>query len=555
MFFGIIWRRNNPEGNITLNAFSRELGEYDLFNAEKRVLEGENPELIERRLSRLQNQVRSVEDQLSVLKRRRILSFTDRRYIAAYAKAAREAAEAFPHSAPLALTASEAVILADTAISAEVSDLLRSYSARISQNRFGLPELSVHILAGNLENPGRAAGTPGLENLLSLDLSGFPNQTRLDLLVDEFLLRALKGNIPGATVRLNSLLAAAETQRSGADLKRMGAEFFYDHNNPLKAAELFSQLSEERDMARAADALVLAGELPGARNIWLALSSGTAGNTQGTLTGNLQRNFQGNFPQVRNRSLYNLAASSVNRREEASWLEAVFSGRSQNEQTALEDSTMVFSVIRYTRILDTPRSIAVLDELKQHPLLDLELLRRRLETWPHNRAAAEVWMLIERNNENDALYEWAAWYFDHQKLYAETQRLLREADRKAMSGSWIDLHRSLALIRDGKTPEGEKILKDAERRYPDWRIYANLGRIQESRRAVNAAVEYYEAAAALVRENTAAALVQMRLSRCLQALGRGRESLRALEYAQELDPDNLNIRRELARELARENTR
>jgi len=42
-------------------------------------------------------------------------------------------------------------------------------------------------------------------------------------------------------------------------------------------------------------------------------------------------------------------------------------------------------------------------------------------------------------------------------------------------------------------------------------------------------------------------LVQMRLSRCLGAIGRSAESRKALERALELDPNNLNLRRELRR--------
>jgi tetratricopeptide (TPR) repeat protein len=240
------------------------------------------------------------------------------------------------------------------------------------------------------------------------------------------------------------------------------------------------------------------------------------------------------------------------------------SQRPQREQAP--DSTETFSVIRYTRLLDSARSIAILDDYKQNPLLDLELLRRRLETLPPTRAAAEVWLLLGRHPEEEALFEWAAWYFDHQKLFDETARLVKDAARKGMAGSWTDLHRSFALLREGKIFEGEKLLRDvyaretsfqgAGNRNADWRIPANLGRIQESRRAIPAALELYEAAAALIAgqrpaENAAAALVQTRLSRCLEALGRIRESRRALEYAAELDPTNLNIRRELRRFDAR----
>ena len=545
VLFGLILRRDVPvKGSYSENSFTRELREYDLFDGPKRALEGEEIQQIEKRLSRLQKQARGVEEQLSVLKRRRVLALLDRRYINAYEKAAHEAAEAFAHSVPIAAVAAEAAVLGADGAQA----LLKNYAGRLSQNRFGSLELSVHVLAGNLEDPATAAALPGLETLLSRDFA-CPPQTRINLLADEFLLRALKGDIPGASARLSFLIAEAPHDTG---LQRMGAEFFYDHNNPLKAADLFSRLAAsgksdgERDIARAADALVLAGEIPGARNIWLALSSpdNAAAN---------ERPGDGFSGQIRYRSLYNLAASSADSQEKLSWIEKLLSFRSQRGLAM--DSTGIYSIIRYTRLLDTPRSIAVLNELvlnerRKIPLLDLELLRRRLDTLPPNRAAAEVWLLLGRQSEDEDIYEWAAWYFDHQRLYGETARLLKEAARKRMSGPWIDLHRSLALIREGKTSEGEKILlylSEKEAGPLSWEIFANLGRIREGRRAVPAALEAYQSAAALVADKAAAAQVQIRISRCLEALDRIRESRNAMEYALELDGENLNIRRELRR--------
>ena len=529
------------------SSFSRELKEYDLSGMQKRALEGENPDLIERRLARLQKLAGGVEQELSVLKRRRALALTDRRFIQGYAKAAREAAETYAYSAPIAAVASEAVVSAEAIImggasgvpgsasgsashsvplSENTAVLLKKYSQRLSQNRFGLLQLAVYVLAGELDNPVRAAALPGLENLLSLDFSGFPEQIRTSLLLDDFLLRSYRGDIANATRSLNVLLTGASRE-----IVRMGAEFHYDHNNPLRAAELFLALtrgenSTERDAAMAAGALVLAGEIPGARNIWLSLSSPeVSGNT-------------------RSRSLYNLAASSAGNEEKISWLEKIFSLRST-------DSTAIYSIIRYTRLLDSSHSIAILDSenLRQNPLLDLELLRRKLESWPPTRSTAEVWMLLNRKKGNEDLFEWAAWYFNHQKLFDELGRLLKEAGRSGMTGSWLNFHRGLAFLREGNTDEAEKIFREvrSRKRPSDWHIPANLGRIQEGRRAISAALEFYEEAAAMAKGQAGAAQLQMRLSRCLEALGRTREARRALESALESDPDNFDIRRELRR--------
>ena len=510
-------------------SFARELRSYDLYNAPKRVLDGENPAQIERQLLALQKQARGVEEHLSALKRRRVLALIDRQYIASYKKAALDAAKTFGYSGVLAAVASDALAMGSDQLSAEERGLLKNYASQISQHRFDSLELGAHILAGSLETPSGAAAIPAMERLLAQEIPGLPRQEKQDLIIDDFLLKAVRGDVPGATARLNTILSGeAGTNES---VRRMGAEFFYDHHSPLRAGELFSRLHGAQDIERAADSLVLAGEIQGARNIWIALAS----------------------PE-HYRSLYNLAVSSAGPEEEKSWLEKLLvrgSGLGENH------IHRTYGVIRYTRLRDTEQSIAILKELKTNPLLDLELLRRRLEILPPTRSTAEVWMLINRNAEDEDLYEWAAWYFDHQKLYGETERLLKEAGRKGMASPWIELYKSLFLLRDGKINEAEKILKNAsvrqdDRRWRNWRIQANLGRIHENRRAFSAALDYYEEAARMTGEQRfmdkpSAALLQMRIGRCLEALGRAREAARVMGYAAELDPQNLNIVRELRR--------
>jgi len=549
----------------TATTFTGELRAYDLYDAPRRVLEGENPVRIEERLSRLQRLAGSVEEQLSVLKRRRVLAQIDRRYIASYQKAAGEAAEAYSYSSPIAAVAAEALLLGGAPVGDDV-DRLRDYGSRVAQSRFGLLELGIYFFTGDIENPARAVALPGIDRLLAEDYPGLPEQTRRDLLLDDFLLRAYRRDVSGASQRLDVLLAASSESMIMAqiptELTRLAAEFFYDHNNPLRAAQFFLALAGEADIERAADSLFLAGEISAARNVWFTLSSGTM---------NVDLVARPAEMPVRTRSYYNLAATAATREEEAYWMEQLFSAasiaanssRSSSSGSPVQvpmDDTRIFSVIRYSRLLDTDTASAIigdaiLGDYRENPLLDLELLRRAIDSWPPTRAAAEVWMLLGRHPSNEAVYEWAAWFFELKKLYSETDRLLLEASRKGMLGSWYDLHRGLALLRAGRTDEGERLFKEAVQGSvsPDWRILANLGRINESRRAISTALEYYESAAALVSENkfpsdkVSAAQVQMRISRCLEALGRLEESRRAVEYAYELDPDDINIRRELRR--------
>jgi tetratricopeptide (TPR) repeat protein len=259
------------------------------------------------------------------------------------------------------------------------------------------------------------------------------------------------------------------------------------------------------------------------------------------------------------RSLYNLAATAADPGEEKAWLEKLFTGLNADPAGPVEAGVSagtpaaVFGLIRYTRILDTPRSIVILAEegLKKNPLLDLELFRRRLDTWPPDKSLAEAWLLLGRHPEEERLYRWAAYFFDSRKQYAETAQLLKNAANKQIAGPWLDLHRALAFIREGKVSGGEKILKDAlaERDlFPGaaWLYNANLGQISESRGSFQAALDYYRTAAALVTDK-ATARIQLRIARCLKVLGQDRESRRAVEKALELNPDNLDARYELRR--------
>ena len=276
-------------GNPIIKAeetFARSLREYDLFDAPRRVFQGENPEQIESQLSNLQRQVFTIEEQLSVLKRRRALAMIDRNYIPAYRRASQQAAQEFPYSTPLAAVAADALVLAPSPLSNEDRALLSDYASRISQIHLGFLELSMHVLAGNLEDPVRASALPWLPQLLSMNFQGLSDQVRRDFQLNDFLLRAHNRDITGASQRLTSLLAE---EPDAAGIRRMGAEFFYDHNNPMRAAELFLSLGEETDINRAADALALAGEIPAARNIWLVLSGD-------------------NIDRIRLHSYYNLAS-------------------------------------------------------------------------------------------------------------------------------------------------------------------------------------------------------------------------------------------------------
>jgi tetratricopeptide (TPR) repeat protein len=169
---------------------------------------------------------------------------------------------------------------------------------------------------------------------------------------------------------------------------------------------------------------------------------------------------------------------------------------------------------------------------------------------PLDRGAAEVWLLLGRHPGNEDLLEWAAWFFDHQRQYGELALLIKAADRERTQGRvfsrpWLDLRQGLSLMRESRLEEAMELLRPLAGE--NWEAAANLGRIMESRRSPTAALEYYELAARGAKTKEDASRIQFRMSRCYKSLGQEGESLRALEYALELNPDNLNARLELRR--------
>ena len=511
LLFSLVFRDGGIFPEKSGENFYRDLEKYDA------ALGFEEPLDLEKRLDKLEKTAKGQDDWLSVLKRRRNLAYKDSVYLKGYQNSALEAVKTFPFSEVMAAVAGEALIQGP--ITAETAEFAKEFAGRLNQPRFYTLALSLYILAGNLKSPQQAAEIPEFHRFLNVDL---PSGLRELILTDDILLGILEKKADSAT-RISELI---RSNRGPGD-RLLGAEFYYDYGNPLRGAQLFSQLGDDYT-GRTADALALAGEIQAARNLWTALA-----------------NSPGADPEVYNNLFYNLAATATDEREAASWLEKIFTGAA-----GTEGKNLPYAVIRYSRLLNTFGSIAILEKqkLQDYPLLDLELLRRRMETLPLNQCTAEVWLLLGRNPETEELYRWAAWYFDRQKLYAETAQLLKIAARNGITAPWINVCLALSMMREGNSGEGYRVLEaEFKNQSADWRIPANMARFLESQRSPSAALSLYQEAADLAKNPLDLSQVQFRLYRCLQTLGRFEESIMALEYAAELDPDNLNVKMEISR--------
>ena len=533
-------------GTETEGGFYQLLREYD--RASGTLAAGESG------LDRLEKKAAAVEEWLSVLKRRRRLAAINPQYIPALRQSAERARAAYPYSEPIAAVAASALIQ-NAAISPAAAAELRSMLPLLAASRLDPLRFALHALLGDFKNPGAA-----LENLPP-DLAAAPVTASLGrtlpaaeaeaLAVDLAIIKTLKGNYPAAAAEIQGLLsghAFAGGENPSAAFILLAAEYHYDFGELTRSAELFSLLADDAALGRQADALWLAHFPAAARAIWSLADSP--------------------------RGLYNLAASAATPEEAAAILQ-----RLAVLNDLADSPSRCYGLIRYSRLLDAPRAVALLEaEAPASPphdgagvslaaLNDLEILKRRTEIGEVRRLVAETWLLVGRYPQAEELYRWGAWYFDLQRNYGETARLVQTAARQGFTGQWLNLHKAIGLMREGNLDEAESLLVSIPALSADWPVAANLGRILESRHAPAKAIERYGAAGAALaaalagsdkaaqtgsgqdedQSRETASRIQVRIAGCFKSLGRIDESRRALEYALDLNPQNLSARLELHR--------
>jgi hypothetical protein len=518
------------------SAFHRLLREYDFKS--RQILESGSVtaqrrefERLDNDLDRLEKKAEGVESWLSVLKRRRQLASIDFRHEEPYRQSARRAAQTFPYSEPIAAVAAAALIH-NAAITTAGEAYLREVLPLLTRSRFAPLRLSLHVLLGDFKNPEKAAA-----NLpRGFTVSEYSAASTLEaefIFPDLALLKILAGEIPAAAIDIQAALTAFPSPA----LIRLAAEYFYDFGDLLRSAELFSMLPDEAALIRQADALWLAGYTDNARTIWAMLTA------------------EQNITALHGKALYNLALTAQTGEEEAALLGRLV------RHSAGDDPIRRFGFIRFSRLLEAAEALAVLNAEKKpaEPLIELEILKRWTEMGELPRMIAETWLLVDRYPETEDLYEWGAWYFNLQRNYTENANLLKTAARHNFTGYWVNLYGALQQIHEGNLDAADDMLAAVNAEDGHWAAAANRGRVLESRRAPARALENYEKAAAAVLElddpsaegvtdsRKAASRIQVRIAFCLKSLGKIEESRRALQYAIDLNPDNLTARMELDR--------
>jgi len=112
------------------------------------------------------------------------------------------------------------------------------------------------------------------------------------------------------------------------------------------------------------------------------------------------------------------------------------------------------------------------------------------------------------------------------------------------SAHWVEVCRAIQLMFGGDIETAENILRSIPAEEADWTVHANLGRNIEAQRSPSRAIEQYNLASLKTENPKTSAKIQFRIAKCFYALGRPDEALRALQYAAEMDPENLAVRLE-----------
>jgi len=491
-------------------SFSRLLRDYDEAFGELTGTEREFAYL-NRELDSIEKKALGVESWLSVLKRRRALAAVHPPSDENYRSSIDRALKAYPMSQPIAAIAAAALVK-NTAVTPQAEVNLRNLLSLFHDPEFNNLRLSLYVLLGSFRDPARAS-------LLPDDIASDGTEA---VNADLAILKTLRADYRGAAADIQAMLNS-HLPLSAPSL-RFAAEYFYDFGDLRRSAEIFNMIDDEKALVRQADALYLAGFTDMPRSIWTMLTASSNEN-----------------------SLYNLAITSVDAEEAASWLEKLVSLDSSSDSGCFQAG-----LIRYSRLLDYQNALSLLQNTEGadpslYPFVDLEICKRNSQSQESGRQAAEAWLLLDRHPENEDLYNWAARLFFFQRLYPEAKILLRRAAQFQFEGQWVPLYNAVLLMNEGDTDEAQEMLRSIPAQDADWAVSANLGRILEAERSHIRAIEQYEAASERTQNPKTASRIQLRIARCSLTLGHSNEARRALEYALELDPENLSAGLELER--------
>jgi hypothetical protein len=488
------------------DSFSSILRKYDLIADEIYGTQREYDRL-HNELDRLEKKAISVESWLSILKRRRSLAKIHQPSLENYRVSVNNALKAFPQAQSILAIASAALVK-NAAVNRDIESRLRDWLPYITDSSFNTLCLSLHVLLGDFNSPQKAQALPA-----NLYTDGTESIT-----VDFTILKLLRKDYHGAASDVQMMLNGEPSLQT----LLFAAEYNYDFGDLLRSAELFSLLNSTGAMSRQADASYLAGFPEIAASIWTMLAPHET-------------------------SLYNLASISEDSNIAADFLEKLIMLESPSNTNAYQ-----FGLIRYSRLLDYTRAQALLRGNKNfvpkdYPYIDLEICRRLSQEQNPGFQIAQTWLLLERHERNEELYKWACRLFFFHRRYEEAMILLNRMEQLQFKEEWIGVYKALYSMIEGRLETAENLLLSELSQEQEWYVFANYGLILEAIHSFTRALEQYELAAAKLQSSVpqkpaSAAKIQIHIAKCFTALKRPLDTRRTLEYALELDPDNLTAR-------------
>jgi hypothetical protein len=535
--------------------FAEKLDKFDnIFNTFKETGQIPNTDTLTLLFNSLDRSSLGAEGELSVLKRRRLLAKSLPAFMPDYFSAVEKAAAKFQHSALIAALAGEAFVWkstqnAESGYESGVLQKINSYAevlanaGPLGENSFFPLAFCLYSLSGTMQNIESAKSITNIDDLFLTGIRNFSGAEFEALSINAALLKIIDKKIDNAAAFLVPLDAEHTLSKKG---QTFFSNYSYDFGNLILAAKLWTKSQNPTDIARAADALFLAGRYENAVQLWQILADGTGND--------------GINAKIRRQSLYNIS-SIMNTAGKIPVLERLLAESNGD----FNDPPLMYGIILYTRLISENRAKNILEETTGKlnlPIFDLELLRHKIKKMPIDKSIADTWLLIDRHYENPMIYRWAAWYFDFQRQFNETEFLAGKAQNRNVSGIWVPFNNALKDILAGNYKSGIEILKKIEEDHINnekideeiWPVYADMALSFEVQYDYRNALKYFKTAREniIISNNISsldknsrrrnAALLELKIARCLDILGIKEEAQQAVLNAAALDGENINVR-------------
>ncbi len=527
----------------SISRFERDLSRYDeRWGNGRDLLPGDRPALL-RHLEELCERASSVWQQLSVLKRARVLHGVGLLGDSDFYLLTREARRQFPWSSELAAVgaqASSAVGRHREALS--LLSLLDPdhYQALMLSVYLALPlEDRIAAWHGLLSSSGEDAfshhNPVAISRMMArfCERNGYP-EWQLDWTINAACFALLEGQYNEVMGLLRSLLHDAALPEI-RHVRRI-VELFHLSAAPGEALSLCERSPLRHDVLLYAELLWAAGN----REAAIALWDSDFFSGHGLALFNRVRQ----APRPGDRALVDrvLEGEEINAYHADVWVSLrILASRLREEKAG--DLREVAGTAR----LRHDAEAAVRLELEALTLMDQGMEQAGI--------AAGYWTLVNAHGDMELVWARAAWWMARYRMWDELARLMRHEREQGLAYASLNLYRALERSLAGDHEAAFESLERSASGTQAWRAMANRALLHEAERSYRTALEDLLLATRLYPGTPLTGNVQLqdyaglllRISALQEQLGSPGEALRTLQRAQDLDPSSLIIRQALDR--------